>query len=836
MFKTLLTICASVGLLNLHAQDLPTSKDVLRNGPSANALVIEKGNGKISGTITDGSNNTPVEFANIVLTAKGADKPTDGTIADDKGKFLLKGIAEGEYRLDISFIGFKAFKIEGLVIEGNNELNVGTIKLEAEVQALEEVTVEGERSLVENKIDRLVYNAEKDLTNAGGTAADVMQKVPQLSMDQDGNVQLRGSSNVRVLINNKPSAIMAGSVADALKQIPADMIKSVEVITSPSAKYDAEGSAGIINIVTKKNNLQGVNGTINAGAGTRSSNLGLNVGAKKGKLGVSLAAFSNIWYQPGDGVNQQIKSTEELNTILNENTDNFNLGTFGNGSLGLDYDINEKNTLSGGMKWSMFGMSNDTEVHSNLSNLDTGTDSLYSRKGTNSMANINMDFNLDFVHTFAQGHEFSVLTLYTRQNQNRDFDFDQFDANGDPMLSQRNFNDGINGELTTQLDYTRPIGKGTLEVGTKAILRDVSSDFRLEQQQEDGSYLPIPESTDIFNYDQNVVAGYLNYRINIDKNWGLQAGGRYEKTFVEGDFVTSLINFKTDYQNFIPSVTVSRNIKQGTSIKASYNQRIQRPNIFFLNPNINQLNPLNIQYGNPELDAELTHSGEIGYNTFIKSTSINATVYARFTDNAIQSYSFSDGNVLNTTYGNIGRNYSYGGSIFGSTKITPKWNISGNVNVYYIILESTSALVKADNAGVMYNMNLNTSYEIGKGWRAQGFGMINSPRLTLQGKMSSFSYYNIGFRKDLWKKKGNIGLSMDNPFRQKLIWITEVENKETGLVQNSEFGQYNRGFKINFSYTFGKMGAAQQRPPKRKKSINNDDQKQGDNGGGMGGN
>jgi hypothetical protein len=234
----------------------PASMPAQTGATTSEAEPIARGNAKISGVLMDSTTSKPVEFATIALISTITNKPIDGTTADAKGKFTLNKLAPGKYRLVYSFIGYKDKRSSIIAIESGSDINMGTIKLGADVRTLSEVNVVGQAALIEEKVDRLVYNADKDIAAKGGDASDVMRKVPMLSVDLDGNVSLRGSSNVTVLINNKPSTIMASSVADALKQIPADMIKTVEVITSPSAKYDAEGSAGIINIVTKKTTLR----------------------------------------------------------------------------------------------------------------------------------------------------------------------------------------------------------------------------------------------------------------------------------------------------------------------------------------------------------------------------------------------------------------------------------------------------------------------------------------------------------------------------------------------------------------------------------------------------
>ena len=283
------------------AQTTPPAGQRPAGPPAAGAAkpllpTAPKGTGRLEGVVLDATTKKPVEFATVALLPLSGTTPLDGTVCDEKGRYDLKGLAAGQYRLQVSFLGYTAQMVPVTVTDGLT--NVPAVRLAATTQNLGEVTVTGERAVIETKPDRIVYNADKDITNSGGTAADVLRKVPLLSVDPDGGVQLRGSSNIRVLIDNKPSAIVASSVADALKQIPADQIKSVEVITTPSAKYDAEGTGGIINIILKKNNLQGLNGSVGLAAGTRSSNGNASLNYRKGKIGLTSSLSGFAFYSP----------------------------------------------------------------------------------------------------------------------------------------------------------------------------------------------------------------------------------------------------------------------------------------------------------------------------------------------------------------------------------------------------------------------------------------------------------------------------------------------------------------------------------------------------------
>ncbi|HEV7379428.1 MAG TPA: carboxypeptidase regulatory-like domain-containing protein, partial [Dyadobacter sp.] len=319
--------------------------------PTSVGEVAAKGNSKISGVVADSVGNKGIEFASIALFNVSDNKPVDGTTADETGKFSMSKIAPGNYRLLISFIGYKDKAINNIKVEKGKDIDLGAVTLASSVQDLAEVTITGEKSLIEEKVDRLVYNAEKDITSKGGDAADLLRKVPMLSVDLDGNVSLRGSSNIRVLVNNKPSTIIASNVADALKQIPADMIKSVEVITSPSAKYDAEGSGGIINIITKKNNLQGLTLNIDSGVGNRGTNLGLNGSYRKGKMGFTLGGFGRAFYNKAESFLDQTTFSGANSFLTNQSSTAKDRGVFGQYSLGWDYDLGKNQALSAGIRY-----------------------------------------------------------------------------------------------------------------------------------------------------------------------------------------------------------------------------------------------------------------------------------------------------------------------------------------------------------------------------------------------------------------------------------------------------------------------------------------------------
>jgi len=791
-----------------------------------------RGNGRITGVLIDSTTSKPVEFATIALLSTETGKPVDGTTADERGRFTISRIAPGAYRLQISFLGYKARETGLLRIERGTEINLGNIFLLPDVRTLQEVNVVGQAAVIEEKVDRLVYNAEKDVTTRGGDATDVMRRVPLLSVDLDGNVSLRGSQNVRVLINNKPSTIVAQSVADALKQIPADMIKSVEVITSPSARYDAEGSAGIINIITKKNTLQGLSLNVDAGVGNRGSNLGLNGNYRTGKMGFSLGGFGRANYNViGEFENTQ-RGKVGLNPFTTQQSGRtLNRGVFGNYQLGWDYDLNKNNTITASVR---YGARNNLQTQS-LSIIRTpllGQTLTSFRDVDIKDLSGTVDVNVDYTRTLRKPQqEFSLLTQYSRNNRTNRFDADIFDANRSPFSQESNDNQSFNQEITFQADYQTPIKKNQqIEFGGKGIFRQVQSDFRYF------SSLGTPRPSNILDYEQNVAASYLSYTYTTKNRITLKAGARYEYTMINASFqrenrdVSDLI---PDYSNFVPTINLSKSFKGGKTVRLGYNRRLQRPGIQFLNPNVNAANPQNITVGNPFLQPELTDNFEASVSANIKAVYLNLTAFGRISNNAINSVRTTDPQgVITTTYDNIGQEESYGLNLFGNVTLFSKWQIGGGTELYYAYLTNNVSdfLLRARNEGFVINGRLFSSLSLKNGWGIQGFGFVRGSRVELQGRQGGFGVYNLGVRKDFKNKRGSLGLSAEN-FLSNTFRIRNEFNSPT-FTQTSQTLLYNRGVRLNFNYRIGKMSFDQQRQGRRRRSVDNDDVKQGESDGG----
>jgi outer membrane receptor protein involved in Fe transport len=793
------------------------------------AQAASKGSAKIIGFLLDSTDSKPVEFATLALINTKTNKPVDGTVADGVGKFTLNKVAVGSYKIVVSFIGYDSKTVFVNITEKNDDRDLGVIKLQQSSKMLSEVTVEGQRALIEERVDRTVYNAEKDASNKGGDATDVLKKVPMLSVDLDGNPSLRGSTSVRVLINNKPSTIMASSIADALRQIPADMIKTVEVITSPSAKYDAEGSAGIINIVTKKNTLQGLTLSFDSSAGVRGSNLSLNGNFRNKNWGLSLGGFGRSEYN----VNGKFESTQ-LTQNLGVETRNVQTaesrreGLFGNYQLGFDWDINKYNSITASTR---FGLRNGNNWQDGLQQIRNGV--LTSLRNTNSLdESANVDINVDYTHTFAKPQkEFSILSMYSRNNRSNDFYnliMNTKSTMSEILSSIKNENGSYNEEATFQMDYQTPVAKNQLlEFGAKGILRNVTSDYKSFTAGSNGIYTQVNSAilpSNVFDYNQNIYSTYGSYTLTTKNKWSIKTGARYEYTDISASFL------KKEGQNtvipaygvLVPSFNMSKTFKSGTW-RFSYNRRIQRPGIQNLNPNVNATNPLNISTGNPNLAPEYTNNYEVSYSKFIKQTYISTAFFMRNTTGAINQIREVFGDTVKTTSRNIGNEDAYGMNINLNVNLSNKLMIGGGGDLSYLVLANNVAdpLLNARNEGLQTNFRVFGNYNIGNGWGAQVFSFYRVNQIQLQGSQGGFGIYSLSFKKDFKNKKGSIGFGAEN-FLTPNGFIIRNETKTATINQVSENTLRNMNFKINFSYRIGKMSFG---PTKKKKSVNNDDTK-----------
>lgn len=784
--------------------------------------------GHISGTVIDSVTKKPIDYATIALYTTDGKAPINGVVTDEKGNFKFENIRAGNYKIVASFLGYPAKTITPVATTpAKPDKNLGVISLAPSQRALKEVTVVGQAALIENKIDKIVYNVEKDITASGGTATDVLGKVPMVSVDMNGNVSVRGDQNVRVLINGKSTGASAANLSDVLRSIPADQIKNIEVITSPSAKYDAEGSAGIINIITKQKNVSGFSGSINGGVGTRQNNGNMNLNYNQGRFHASANVGSFLsWPQTSTSDLEQHIQNDSINTTTStKGTSRVSRHAIFS-SLSAGYDFNAYNSINSTFRLMHFQFTTD-----GTSNTIATVPYSLTSDGKNAFSNF--DWNVDYTHKFNdKGHELDFSTQWSRGSGANDYT-NMYSA---AFQSLQNNINSTNNEYTFQLDYTLPISKiFKIEAGAKTIIRRINSvsdyyDF------DGGQPVFNTDLSNTYKYNQNVYAGYTVLTFTLPQKWAILAGIRDENTDIHGDPVNEsqdLQPFSQNYNTLIPSLTLQKQLEGNNTIKLVYSKRISRPSLQYLNPFTNVSSPQNQTVGNPNLNPEVSDTYELDYNAFFGSSSITIGGYYKHTNGLIEGIASPisvdvDGSIEGgtlTKYENIGNNNSIGGTFFGSVTPFKILTITGNINLYTYKPDPSGEFItdKTQNGTyLMYNGFLRGSLTLPDNYLAEAFGFGGSSRRTIQGTNPAFAIYGIGVRKQFMQKKMSVGINIVQPFANDKHFDSSISSP--GLTQTSTNVTPFRSFGITFSYSFGKMSFS---APKNK-GINNDDLKQGD--------
>ncbi|NHA05192.1 TonB-dependent receptor [Mucilaginibacter sp. HC2] len=809
--------------------------------------------GRISGTVIDSVTKKPMDYTTVGLYRSGGKSPITGVVTDEKGNFKLDNIKPGSYKLVISFIGYPAKTIDPVVTTASKPDNkVGNVLLAPGAHALAQVNVVGQAPLIENKIDKIVYNAEKDLTAAGGNATDVLQKVPLVAVDINGNVSVRGDANVRVLINGKPSGATSANLSDVLKTIPADQIKSIEVVTSPSAKYDAEGSGGIINIITKQKNISGISGSVSGGVGTRQNNGNVNLNYNKNRFSLGINAGGNLtWPQTSLTTFDQVLKDAAGNPLVhNFNNSSSRIKRHGAiGSVTAGYEFNAFNSINSTFRLNDGGFNVDG---SGVNNIDNHISPIqYFSKNMSHNHFGGFDWSIDYTHKFKkEGEEITVSGQWSHSIITTDYT-NLFTAQNP---SQTGDNNGKNNEYTLQLDYTLPVNKVLkIEAGGKTIQRRINSNYDIFDTDNNGNNAQRDSlNSNLYDYTQNVYAGYTVLTFTLPKSWSILAGGRVENTRIKGDpqnpfqdansnLFQNLQPFSSSYTTYIPSLTIQKQFGNQT-LKLSYSKRITRPSLQFLNPFINRSNIQNQSVGNPNLAPEVSQTVELGYNTFIKSSVLNFSVYYKRTNDLIEGIADTLTETIRnqtvhatrTVYQNIGRNNSFGASFFGSVNPIKPLTIRASINGYtYSPTIFDQYVNSASKVGTYFQFSAfgSASYQFKGDFLAELFGFTNSARRTIQGTNPAFGIYAFGIKKQFMKRKLAIGFNTVQPFARDKHFDQNISS--ASFTQSSSTAFPFRSFGLTFSYSFGKTTFSN--PNQQKKGVNNDDQKQGDQGGGQGG-
>ena len=795
---------------------------------------------EIKGAIIDSVKATPMEYVTIGVREAGKTEAVKSTYSQDNGTFEIKGLPPKPYEVIISFVGFKTRIIP--VSGTETTVNLGRIMLGPTAGQLKEVEVTAQKMLIKQDIDKITYDVEADPESKILTGLDMLRKVPLITVDADDNIQVKGSGSFRVLVNGKPSSLFVRDPKEVLKSMPASTIKNIEVITTPPAKYEAEGVGGIINIITNKKNPGGYNGSINLGVRSPwSYNYGGYLTVKIGKLGFSGYYGDNYYKNPTSesnlirenftGINENRSLASRLEQLgVNEGSGGFR---YLDGQV--SYELDSLNLLTANYSFNIndFNSSMSQRVQ-RFSGTRAPTEA-YNRYNASDGKWRGNDIGIDYQRSFRKNKD-QLFTLSYKFNTNGNSSFDNFGFNniiGIPstnILPGNSFNDGNANEHTVQADYVQPIGKQIAEMGIKTITRLNSSDYYYNYLNETSNqYERDPTLSNNFDYRQDIYAAYTSFRYKKDK-WGLQVGARLEETKVKANFESADTLANQDYFNLIPSIAISRTLKPMHTAKLSYTQRIERPGLWYINPYVNRIDPRNQSYGNPDIRPATSHAFDLSYSMFLKGTSVNTSLFYNFTNSSIQQYTFlsANGDTSYTTFGNIGRNQTLGLSLNGNVPVTKKMNVNLNATFNYVQLTGSLYGAEQSNSGINAYVFGYLSYKLDKGWRFSGNVGYNSPRILLQGTSAGYLWNSFSVNKSFLKKeKATIGININSPFQKYRPWRSEINDPVFYQLQESAF--FARRIGVSLNYRFGKLEGDIAR---KKRGIKNDDVQSGSGGGG----
>lgn len=780
------------------------------------------GTGKITGKIVDAQSSEGIPYASAIVL----DKKTKAIIrivqSAVDGSFILSGLPKGVFTFKASYVGFQTMVRDSISIsDAVNEVYFGDIKMKtAKGNILNEVTVTAPKATMQMGIDKKIFSVDQSLVSEGGSASDLLQNVPSVQTDIDGNVSLRGSSGVKVLIDGKPSLIAGGNIAQILQSIPASAIESVELITNPSAKYDAEGQSGIINIVLKRNKKLGFNGSLALTAGNRESyNANTNLSFQNKKINL----YGNYSYRYGNRIGGGYNNIQYLNpsptslAFAGQNNESVDLNKSHNLKAGIDYYLAEKSVVSFSTGLN-FRTGDENEVL-NINQLDANKNpfSLSNRNNNEQQDGSSYDLNLDFSQKFKRAKEELTVNIGYSEGMNDNYQVYNttiYNVNGNSTNNldiQRTTRDGFNRNYNAQLDYTRPLGEfGKIEAGYRSQIKISESNTYADQLSPiSGAYdFNYTLSNDFNNKDQ-VHAAYINYQNQI-KKFGYQVGFRVEDAKLNTDMGAYHINSnliytpgKVAYTRIYPSIFLTQKLNDEQQLQLSYSRRVNRPRGWDTNPFLDVSDPLNYRQGNPNLQPEDVHAFELSFSRFWKQFSIISSVYMRQTNDVIQRIRTEPdvNGITITTPQNLTRNISSGLELIGKFDLVKKWNFTANVNLYQSKIVGVPALGIVENSGFSWNANLTNNFILPLGITLQVKGDYRAAEVMAQGKRNAMYGMDAGGKYDFPNKKSSLSLNIRDVFASRRWKMTTQGN--TSIV---DFSRQMQGTMANltYSYRFGK--------------------------------
>ena len=761
---------------------------------------------RVEGKVIDSLSAAPLGFASIRVFDTTEKKLVDGNITTESGQFSIE-IPYGRYYAEIEFMGYESITTLPFSLSRQNaQHDLGLIKLTASVNTLDEVVVQAEKSSMELSLDKKIFHVGKDLANAGGNASDILMNIPSVQVDPEGGIRLRGSSNVRILIDGKPSGLVSFKGGSGLQQLQASMIERVEVITNPSARYEAEGMAGIINIVLRKESNQGFNASFEVITGTPTNFGGaanLNYRHRKVNFFINYGIAYRV--QPGEGsLYQEVYGTE--NTFLKQKNEGSITGFNNNIRGGIDLYFTETSVLTGSYLFRRSDVTRVTEIEyenyrHNLSNLD----SIETRRQDEEETEPNSEYSLVYKKTFPEkDHELVAEVKYldnwesSYQLFNHRYFNPEMNEDNSRRTLERSINDEYEKQLLVQIDYTKPFGKdGKFETGLRSSSREMVNDFIVDRRNDAGDYTPLPGLDNVFLYDENIHAAY-GILAKKGSKLSYQAGLRGEWTDVKTTLQeTNQVNPR-EYINLFPSAHVTYNLPRQNAIQGSYSRRVRRPFYNDLSPFMTFSDSRNYFSGNPDLDPEFSNVFELGHIKYFENGSFTSAVYHRSTRGKIERIRTVDAVGNSTTLPeNLKSEEATGAEFTSEFTLFPWWKLDVNVNLFYAEIDGTNILSNYNNTTYSWFARQTSRFMLQQGLDVQIRGNYEAAQKTAQGERLPFYYFDFSLSKDIFKGAGTVYFNvLDVLNTRRMRSVTEGVNFYT------EGNYLPRKRQINLTFTY----------------------------------
>ena len=773
---------------------------------------------KLSGTVSDSSK--PLALVTVRLLKKNNASPLQTALSKADGTFQLNKPASGNYTISFTHTGFAEKQVNVTVGSQAGDMSIDPVQLSRVIGTLKEVVVSSKRPLVEQSDDKIVFNVEDDPAAKTETAIDILRKTPFVTVDGQDNIMVNGKANFKVLLNGKETSMFANNVKEALRGFPGVLILKIEVITTPSAKYDGEGIGGLINIITKKK-VMGYNGTLSSFSRTsdKLNNFAVNGNGKMGNVGLSMflnSGFSDPINQHNTNITIPTIPDAYAKRTLDGDQGTSGRWTFGN--VELSWDVDTLNTLS--LYTNINSWSNKTTSSQTITTDFTSSPSSMSYFNLyNKTSNPGVSVGSDYIKHFKNNkdRELSLRFLGEFGKNNADLNSSQGIPGTERFLN--NNSHAINDQYTIQADNIIPVNSTSkFEGGMKAILRRASSNYQsLIKYNVADNYELNPANTDYFKYAQDVYSLYNMYSFKTKKST-LRFGARVEFTKVNGDFTSSKTKVNSSYTTILPNVQFTNRLSKVTTLVFAYTKRLQRPYIWDLNPFVNNNDSLNISYGNPSLGPQTVHSlsGQARFASGNTFAGIN--LEGSYSDNKILQYTSFDPKtgISKTTSLNIGKEVQSSLNLNLNTKITPKWSLFVNGSLRYATVTNNSDASQS-NRGFGYYFNLNTSYKFTPKFNVSTYlGLWKDPQ-TIQTTYPFSTWHNIALNYKILKEKVNISLRVVNWYEKTHDYTTVT--KDQNFYSTNTTTQIRRGGVLALTWNFGKLTEN----VSKKKGVNNDD-------------